>query len=173
MQKTTMITLVIAVLFIFGTGIIMYYGRPIMDIKESPEENAPTVVAEENTPEETENESEDENEESEESTEETTGSENTPTTTPTEPTTTPEPTQAAGTYTSTQIATHAVESNCWASVGGNVYDLTSWVSRHPGGSKAIISLCGIDATSKFEKVHGGSSAAKAALALLKIGTLVQ
>lgn len=166
MQKATIITLVIAMFFIFGTGIIMYYGRPIMDIKESPEESAPTVVAEKNTSEETENEK------SEENTEEATGSENTPTTS-TELATTPEPTQAAGTYTSTQIATHAVESNCWASVGGNVYDLTSWVSRHPGGSKAIISLCGTDATVRFEDKHGGSSAAKAALALLKIGTLAQ
>ncbi len=167
MQKTNVITLVVAIFFVLGVGTIMYYGRPVMDIEESPEETVPTVVAEESTPEETENENENEDEESEEGTEETNESENTPTATATEPA------QAAGTYTSAQIATHAVESDCWASVGGNVYDLTSWVARHPGGSKAIISLCGIDATSKFEKVHGGSSAAKAALALLKVGTLAQ
>lgn len=173
MQKTTIITLVIAALFILGTGIIMYYGRPIMDMKESPEETALTVVTKENTPEETENEDENENEKSTENTKETTESENTPTATPTEPITTPEPIQAAGTYTSAQIATHAIESDCWASIDNNVYDLTSWVSRHPGGSKTIINLCGTDATAKFTGKHGGSSAAKAALALLKIGTLAE
>lgn len=167
MQKTTIITLIVAVLFVCGAGAIMYYGRPVMNIDQSPEETVPAVVVEENAQEETENE----DEEGEEETEETNESENTPTTTATEPSTTPEPPQAAGTYTSAQITTHAVESDCWASVGGNVYDLTSWVSRHPGGSKIIISLCGTDATTKFEGKHGESSAAKAALVLLKIGTV--
>lgn len=169
MQKTTIITLIVAVLFVCGAGAIMYYGRPIMTINESPEETVPAVVIEESTQEETENE----NEEDEEETEETNESENTSTATATEPTTTPEPTQAAGTYTSAQIATHASESDCWASIDSNVYDLTSWVSRHPGGSRAIIGLCGTDATTKFEGKHGGSSAAKAALALLKIGTIAK
>lgn len=169
MQKTTVITIIVAVLFVCGAGAIMYYGRPVMNIDESPEETVPVVVVEENTQEETENE----NEEDEEETEEANESENTPTTTTTEPTVTPEPTQEAGTYTSAQIATHAVESDCWASVDNNVYDLTSWVSRHPGGSKAIISLCGTDATAKFEKKHGGSNSAKAALVLLKIGTIAK
>lgn len=167
MQKTTIITLVVAIFFVLGAGTIMYYGRPVMDIEGSPEETVPAVVAEESTPEETENENEDEDEESEEETEETNESENTPTATATEPT------QAAGTYTSAQVATHASESDCWASVDNNVYDLTSWVSRHPGGSKAIISLCGTDATAKFEKKHGGSNSAKAALVLLKIGTIAK
>jgi len=172
MQKTTIITLVVAIFFVLGAGTIMYYGRPIMNIDNSPEETTPTVV-EENTPEETEDEDEKGEDENEESTEENADSENTPATTPTEPATTPESAQAAGTYTSAQIATHAVESDCWASVGSNVYDLTSWVSRHPGGSKIIISLCGTDATARFEGKHGGSSAAKAALILLKIGTLTK
>jgi len=144
MQKTTIITIVVAVFFICGTGAIVYYGRPVMRINES----------EKNTP-----------------------SEEVPSAPKTEPESKPDPeqkpTQTPGTYTSAQISAHATKSDCWSIVGGNVYDLTSWVSRHPGGSSSIISMCGIDATSRFESKHGGSSSAKAALALLKIGTLAK
>ncbi|MEK9157277.1 MAG: hypothetical protein AAB448_04090, partial [Patescibacteria group bacterium] len=64
MQKTTVITLIVAVLFVCGAGAIMYYGRPVMNIDESPEETVPAVV-EESTPEETKNESEEETSEQE------------------------------------------------------------------------------------------------------------
>ncbi len=77
----------------------------------------------------------------------------------------------AGSYSMIDIATHNTESSCWAAVNSSVYDLTTWVSRHPGGSRAIVSMCGTNATSKFEAQHGGSRAAQAALVLLKIGTL--
>ena len=68
------------------------------------------------------------------------------------------------------VKTHNQKNDCWAIIEENVYDLTSWVSRHPGGAKAIIYLCGQDGSAKFEKQHGNSGAAKTTLALLKIGT---
>ena len=75
------------------------------------------------------------------------------------------------TYTMADIQSHNTQENCWSAINGDVYDLTTWVSRHPGGSKAIIKLCGADGSSSFERQHGRSSAAQSALALLKIGTL--
>lgn len=69
------------------------------------------------------------------------------------------------------VAKHAVESDCWSVVNGQVYDLTSWVSRHPGGSRSIIGMCGKDASAAFERKHGGERRPQAALILLKIGTL--
>lgn len=153
MQKTNIIALVILAIFICGAGIIMYYGRPIMNIENTPQETSPAIENEEEVNDDDESEDDEEAE----------VKQNTEQATP----------QASGTYTSAQVATHTVETDCWASVDGNVYDLTSWVSRHPGGNKAIISLCGTDATARFEGKHGGSSAPKAALALLKIGTLVE
>lgn len=161
MQKTNIIALVILAIFIGGAGVIMYYGRPIMNIENTPQQNTTNKQ-------DTEDIEDGGNEDTEEMTEEKTGLESENGKGEESNQAIP---QASGTYTSAQVATHAVEADCWASVDENVYDLTSWVSRHPGGSKAIISLCGTDATARFEGKHGGSSAAKAALALLKIGTL--
>jgi cytochrome b involved in lipid metabolism len=35
-----------------------------------------------------------------------------------------------------------------------VYDLTSWIGKHPGGDKAILASCGIDSTEMFDGKHG-------------------
>lgn len=93
----------------------------------------------------------------------------TPTPTPTPTKTAPAPTSK--TYTSTQVASHNSVASCWSVVSGSVYDLTSYVSSHPGGSSAINSLCGKDATSAFTGQHGGESSPANALATLKLGTL--
>ncbi len=76
-----------------------------------------------------------------------------------------------GVYTLEEVATHALQEDCWTTIRGAVYDLTTWVSRHPGGENPIVSLCGIDGTERFEKKHGDSKNAQAAIVLLKIGTL--
>lgn len=75
------------------------------------------------------------------------------------------------TYTSTEVHTHASSSSCWTIVAGGVYDLTSWISRHPGGSGAIKSMCGVDATADFADQHGGERQAEQALSGYKIGFL--
>jgi len=74
-------------------------------------------------------------------------------------------------FSLTEVAGHSSSSDCWSVVGGSVYDLSSWVSRHPGGAKAIISMCGRDSSDSFNNQHGSSKKAKAALILLKIGEL--
>jgi hypothetical protein len=33
---------------------------------------------------------------------------------------------------------HNVESDCWIAVRGKVYDVTSWVPKHPGGVDPIV-----------------------------------
>lgn len=77
------------------------------------------------------------------------------------------------TYTLTDIASHATEADCWSAINGSVYDLSSWVSRHPGGSRPIIGLCGKDGSAGFNRKHGGEARPTAALVLLKIGELAQ
>lgn len=78
-----------------------------------------------------------------------------------------------GTYTMAQIATHNTESSCWSVIRGGVYDLTSWIARHPGGKQAIMGLCGKDGTAAFERQHGGSGRPESTLAGFKIGVLAQ
>ncbi len=52
-------------------------------------------------------------------------------------------------YTIAQVAEHDSATDCWMVIQGKVYDVTEFISRHPGGS-VIIRGCGIDATGLFE-----------------------
>ncbi len=78
----------------------------------------------------------------------------TPTPKPT-PTPTPTPTPAPQGYTLAQVATHDSASSCWTAINGKVYDLTSWISKHPGGRAAILSLCGRDGSAAYNDQHAG------------------
>ncbi|NQV90192.1 cytochrome b5 domain-containing protein [Candidatus Uhrbacteria bacterium] len=169
---------IVGVVFIGGSSAIIYYARPVMQIDTAPsQEITDEVTTTDGTIEAVEVENEEENEDEEENENEefsiATTSTSSSTTTTTSLSTTTTSTPEAGTYTMATVESHHVENDCWAIVDTNVYDLTSWVSRHPGGNKAIINLCGTNATTKFNNKHSSSSAAKAALVLLKIGTLAQ
>jgi cytochrome b involved in lipid metabolism len=86
---------------------------------------------------------------------------------------TPKPTTTAGTYTAAQVATHSNASDCWTIVNGGVYNVTSWISKHPGGQAAIKGMCGIDASAQFNDQHGGQGGPERVLASFKIGALVK
>lgn len=88
------------------------------------------------------------------------------TTSPTTSTTDP------GTYRLDQVALHNSAVSCWTAINGSVYDLTSFIPNHPGGNRILV-VCGVDGTSAFEDQHSNTPEAKAELAKLKIGTLVQ
>ena len=74
-------------------------------------------------------------------------------------------------FTMNEVLTHNSSSNCWSTINGSVYDLTSWISRHPGGPEKIMQICGTDGSEKFNGQHGDSRQAQRAHFLLKIGTL--
>ncbi len=76
-----------------------------------------------------------------------------------------------GMYSLADVQTHNTPANCWSTINGGVYDLTSWISRHPGGPGPIQGMCGTDGTAAFQRQHGSSRQPNAALVLLKIGTL--
>lgn len=78
---------------------------------------------------------------------------------------------ATKTYTMAQVKQHRTSTNCWTVINRNVYNLTAWVQRHPGGASAITSLCGKNGTTAFTGRHGYDSTAKAMLASYKIGRL--
>jgi len=100
----------------------------------------------------------------------------TPTPTPTReatptPTPTPTPTVSKSGYTMADVRANATPAKCWSAIDGNVYDLTSWISSHPGGSSVIRSLCGIDGTSRFKAQHANQSNPMARLASYLLGPL--
>lgn len=74
-------------------------------------------------------------------------------------------------YTMAQVAQHADASSCWAAINGQVYDLTSWISQHPGGSARSVALCGTDASAAFNAQHAGQTAPAAALTRFLLGPL--
>jgi hypothetical protein len=72
-------------------------------------------------------------------------------------------------YTLTQVATHSNSSSCWSIVNTSVYNLTLWINSHPGGSRAILGMCGKDATTAFLNQHGGQKRPEQELATFFIG----
>lgn len=152
------------IVFVAGSGYIVYAGRPVMKIDQ-----APNVAQQMPTDSDTEAEAEDEEEDEEEIEDALVPA---PTTAPTSPTpVTLTGTVTKGTYTMSDVQAHNTQADCWSAIGGDVYDLTSWVSRHPGGANKIIGLCGKDGTAAYSGKHGSAARPKAMLILLKIGTL--
>lgn len=75
------------------------------------------------------------------------------------------------TYSLTDLAKHNSEASCWTAIGGEVYDLTAWIKQHPGGDRAILSICGADGTRAFTGQHGNNRQANGVLTQFKIGGL--
>lgn len=107
----------------------------------------------------------------EESKSETTDSSENPTAPGNTSSETPEtPTTSSG-ITLTEVASHNSRTGCWSVINGSVYDLTSWIPKHPGGEQRILDICGIDGSAKFNKKHGSSTKIAGILAGFKIGVL--
>jgi cytochrome b involved in lipid metabolism len=73
---------------------------------------------------------------------------------------------SALTLTPAEIANHGSAGSCWVIISGKVYDLTSFISIHPGGPGAIIPYCGKDGTIAFATKNSGASHSSYATSLL-------
>jgi len=73
--------------------------------------------------------------------------------------------------TLTEVAKHNTATDCWSVVNKNVYDLTSYVSSHPGGASVIKAICGKDGSAAFSGQHGGAATPTSVLASFKLGAL--
>lgn len=74
-------------------------------------------------------------------------------------------------YTLEQVAEHGDQESCWTTIDGTVYDLTDWISKHPGGAGNILKICGIDGTETFRGQHGENQQQANVLEGYEIGTL--
>ncbi len=77
------------------------------------------------------------------------------------------------TFTMADVAKHNSESSCYSAINGEVYDLTDWIDKHPGGPQRILSICGKDGSSAFNQQHGNQPRPANELANFKIGSLSQ
>ncbi len=87
------------------------------------------------------------------------------------------------TFTIDEVASHNSKTDCWTVVSGQVYELTDFINRHPGGDE-ILRACGTDATTLFvsrttkdgQSIGSGtphSQVAQEQLDQLKLGTLAK
>jgi cytochrome b involved in lipid metabolism len=70
-----------------------------------------------------------------------------------------------------EVLKHNTQADCWSVVNGNVYDLTSYVSKHKGGEAVIKAICGKDGTKSFSGQHAGEAKPKTDLSSLLVGPL--
>ncbi|KAF2736814.1 L-lactate dehydrogenase [Polyplosphaeria fusca] len=52
-----------------------------------------------------------------------------------------------------EVAQHHSADSCWVILYGKVYDVTDFISEHPGGAKVILQLAGSDATDEYDPIH--------------------
>ena len=57
------------------------------------------------------------------------------------------------TYTKEEVSKHSTKRDCWLIIKDMVYNVTEFLSIHPGGSSIVVSVGGQDATEYFEELH--------------------
>jgi hypothetical protein len=58
--------------------------------------------------------------------------------------------------TVSEMALHNTAQDCWVALHGNVYDLTNYARRHPGGPSWVTQVCAMDGTSEYARFHSKS-----------------
>ena len=52
-----------------------------------------------------------------------------------------------------ELKRHNTVDDCWVAMHGNVYDLTDYAEKHPGGSRIVTQLAGADGTIEYNRFH--------------------
>lgn len=60
---------------------------------------------------------------------------------------------STGSFTVSEVSKHNSRNNCYLIINNKVYNVSPYISYHPGGSEAIISRCGKDVTKIFTRIH--------------------
>jgi cytochrome b involved in lipid metabolism len=59
----------------------------------------------------------------------------------------------SGAMTMANVAKHNKKNDCYLAIQNKVYDVSSYISSHPGGKGKIISVCGQEVTGVFASIH--------------------
>lgn len=54
-----------------------------------------------------------------------------------------------------ELAEHTADNDLWIALHGLVYNVTNWMTGHPGGKTVLKSVAGKDGTMLFSTTHGG------------------
>lgn len=52
-----------------------------------------------------------------------------------------------------EVAKHNTANSCFLVIKGAVYDVSSFISQHPGGARRITEVCGQEVTGIFASIH--------------------
>lgn len=89
------------------------------------------------------------------------------------------PSGQANPLTTEEVARHPVAGNCWIIINGKVYDISSYIPKHPAPENTITKYCGKNADlgwqtkDKTGKKSPHSASAARLLKRFEIGTLVK
>ena len=64
------------------------------------------------------------------------------------------------TYSLSEVAKHASDDDCWVVVHGKVYDVSVYMTKHPGGKNLIFRSAGLDVSKDFEAMFHSVRARK-------------
>ncbi|KAJ9665372.1 hypothetical protein H2201_004449 [Coniosporium apollinis] len=70
-----------------------------------------------------------------------------------------------------EVAKHNTAESCWVILYGSVWDVTSFLPSHPGGSKIILQLAGTDATEEYDPIHPPGTLEESLPPSAKLGTI--
>jgi len=56
-------------------------------------------------------------------------------------------------YTLEEVSLHDSDEDAWIIIENKVYDITHFLSSHPGGKVVLLQLAGTDATEFFNELH--------------------
>ncbi|KAK5194110.1 hypothetical protein LTR99_005659 [Exophiala xenobiotica] len=70
-----------------------------------------------------------------------------------------------------EVQKHKSKSSCWVILYGNVWDVTDFLSSHPGGANIILKLAGQDATEEYDPIHPPGTLEENLPESAKIGTI--
>lgn len=52
-----------------------------------------------------------------------------------------------------EVSKHNIETDCYLIVKNKVYDVSTYISKHPGGRRKIVNTCGEEVSSVFASIH--------------------
>ncbi|KAL0570355.1 hypothetical protein ABG067_009428, partial [Albugo candida] len=69
-------------------------------------------------------------------------------------------------YTVEEVQKHNTAQDCWVIIDGKVFDVTKFLTEHPGGKKVLLKKGGKDASKEFKTFHNASIMQKLGLPML-------
>ncbi|GAA0151703.1 oxidoreductase [Lithospermum erythrorhizon] len=57
-----------------------------------------------------------------------------------------------------EVSSHNTPNDCWVIINAKAYNVTNFLSEHPGGDEVLLAAAGMDASDEFEDAGHGSAA---------------